>query len=416
MKNIGKIISSLFVFILLFSCCATKKGTKFDDLTLINNFHEQGDIPFLIRALNDYPLHRGYIETLLFDNDYSDTNYSLLKIYTEVAQNDAIAAMFFDSILIHKQAFIIDSLSRLDVAEVGSFYKANCLEHDYLKDILLDVYFNNVQSLDYKNRKALYKAFQGTDLSAIIEKPYNELRDSLLADIMEVFNPYFKSERDLLKQIEKAIRYESQKYVEIGVEKIIDAANKKNDRGFFQKIFKREDIDNYSFEEYVNKVINETYDYSYIEKQAKERLSEYIASSKIMRSMIFNQYFDEYEYQDIYITDEVLRTPLIWIIGRNDVTAIQDIKDTGTALTIGSLALGFVPGVGTIAVAADIADLIYGLGEEEKISNAMELLANTIYNDSSFCISNYLNQIFKLLTESQQATENNIRNIFNYEF
>lgn len=416
MKNLGKIISSLFVFAMLFTCCATKKGAKLDDLALINNYYEQGNIPFLIKALDEYPLYRGYIETLLFDNDYSNTNYGLLKIYAEVAKDDAIATIFFDSLLTHKQALTIDSLSYLNIAEVGSFYKANYLEHDYLKDILLDIYFDNVQSLDYNNRKALYNAFQGTDLSAKIEKPYYELRDSLLAEIMEVFNPYFKSERDLLKQIEQAIRYESQKYVETGVEKIIAAANKKNDRSFFQKIFNREDIDNFSFEEYVNKVINETYDYSYIEKQTKERLSEYIVSSRTMRSMIFNQYFDDYEYQDIYINNEILKTPLIWIIGRNDVTTIQDIKNIGAALTIGSLALGFVPGVGTIAVATDIADLIYGLGEEEKISNAMELLANTIYNDSSFCINNYLSKIFKLLTELQQTTENNIRNIFNYDF
>lgn len=415
MKNILEKISFI-LFALLFSCCATKKGTKSDDLTLINTSYEQGDIPFLIRALDEYPLHRGYIETLLFDNDYSDVHYGQLKTYAEIAKSDAIATMFFDSLLIHKQALTIDSLSQLNIAEVGSFYKANYLEHDYLKDILLDVYFDNIQSLDYKNRKALYKAFQDTDLSAKIEKPYYELRDSLLAEIMEVFNPYFESERELLKQIEKVIRYESQKYVETGVEKIITAVNKKNDRGFFQKIFKRKDIDNYSFEEYVNKVINETYDYSYIEKQTKERLSEYIVSSKTMRSMIFNQYFNESEYQNIYITNEVLKTPLIWTIGRNDVSAIQDIKDTGTALTIGSFALGLIPGIGTIAVAADVADLIYGIGEDGKINNAVDELANTIYNDSSFCINDYLNNIFRLLAESQQTTENNIRNIFDYDF
>lgn len=415
MKNILEKISFI-LFALLFSCCATKKGIKSDDLTLINTFYEQGDIPFLIRALDEYPLHRGHIETLLFDNDYSDVHYGQLKTYAEIAKSDAIATMFFDSLLIHKQALIIDSLSYLDVAEVGAFYKANYIEHDYLKDLLFNTYFNNVYSLDYKNRKALYKAFQGTDLSTEIEKPYRELRDSLLAEIMGVFNPYFESERELLKQIEKAVRYESQKYVETGIEKIINAVNSKNDRGFFQKIFKREDIDNYSFEEYVNKITNETYDYSYIEKQTKERLSEYIVSSRTMRSMIFNQYFNESEYQNIYITNEVLKTPLIWTIGRNDVSAIQDIKDMGTALTIGSFALGLIPGIGQIAVAADVADLIYGIGEDEKINNAVDELANTIYNDSSFCISDYLNNIFKLVAESQQTTENNIRNIFDYDF
>lgn len=410
MKCLIKIIGILSLCMLLLSCGSTKR------LTLIKSSYEQGDVLSLINALEQYPSHRGYIEWCIYGIDYSDTDYGRLKKYADATKNNVEASIFFDSLLIHKRTFIIDSLSHLSIADVGAFYHTNYKDHDYLKDVIREAYFSDVTSLDYKSRKVLYNAFRNTDLRFEIEKPYHELRDSLLTDIMGVLNPYFKSERDVLKQIEKAVRYETQHYIESGVEKIVAATNEKNERGLFKKIFQRKDIDKYSFNEYVNKVINETFDYSFIENLTRERLSEYLKSSNEMRAMLFNQYFNDYEYQNIYIPDNSTENTLIWVIGRDDVTDIQNIRDTGTALTIGSLALGFVPGIGAVALAADVADLVYGLSQDGRINQAIEKLASTIYNDSLLCIGNYLTSVFGNLTESQQTTENNIRRIYNDEF
>lgn len=383
---------------------------------MITDAAEQGNVMFLIEALEQYPLYRGYTASFLYDKDYSKVEYGRLKQYATAAQNDAEATIFFDSLLIHKQSFVIDALSQRSITEVGEFYKYNHSEHDYLRDVLYDAYFSDVKSLDYKNRKTLYEAFKDTDLSSEIEQPYHDLRDSLMVDVMGALNSYFASERELLHQIEDVVRYESQQYIEAGLEKILLAANEKNDRGLFKQIFKRKDIDNYSFKEYVNKTINEAYDYQYIEHLLNDRLLEYLMSSKEMRSMLFNQYFNDAKYQNIYIPNDALKTRLVWVIGRDDVSNIQDIKDVGTALTVGSIALGFIPGIGAVAIAADVVDLAYGLGQDGKINQATEQLANTIYKDSSICIDDYLSSVFNSLKESQQSTENNIRKIFNDEF
>ena len=220
----------------------------------------------------------------------------------------------------------------------------------------------------------------------------------------------------MLTQIEEVVRYESQKYVDAGIEKIISAANEKNDRGLLKKIFQRESMDNYSFKEYVNGVINKTYDYTHIEKLTKDRLSEYITSSNQLRAMMFNQYFPDDKNRNIYFPDSVLKNQLVWVIGRDDVSEIQSIKNKGTALTVGSIALGLVPGIGAIAIAADVADLAYGLTQDGQINQALTQMADTIYSDSSRCIDDYLTGIFKSLTESQKETENNIIKIFNDEF
>ena len=416
MKYIAQVISCVILCTILFSCSSIRKITKVDDLSLITNAYTQGDILFLINALEKYPLYRGYTESYLYSCDFSTKSYGHIKQYAEVAQNDVNATIFFDSLLLNKQTATIDSLSNLSIAEVGEFYKENSREHDYLKTILRETYFTDVQSLDYRNRKTLYNAFKDTDLSSDIEQPYHELRDSLLSEIKGVLIAYFNSEREMLTQIEEVVRYESQKYVDAGIEKIISAANEKNDRGLFKKIFRRESMDNYSFKEYVNGVINETYDYTHIEKLTKDRLSEYITSSNQLRAMMFNQYFPDDKNRNIYFPDSVLKNQLVWVIGRDDVSEIQSIKNKGTALTVGSIALGLVPGIGAIAIAADVADLAYGLTQDGQINQALRQMADTIYSDSSRCIDDYLTGIFKSLTKSQKETENNIIKIFDDEF
>ena len=80
------------------------------------------------------------------------------------------------------------------------------------------------------------------------------------------------------------------------------------------------------------------------------------------------------------------------------------------------MALGFVPGIGAIAIAADVADFAYGLSQDGQVNKAIEQMANTIYNDSSHCIDNYLTDVFTSLTKSQKETENNIIKIFDDEF
>lgn len=425
MKNLVRIVGCLLICAILFSCSATKKSAAADYyiasvngkvLTHIVNAHLEGDVEFLIHALDKYPSLKGYTESYLYNRDFSNESYGHLKQYATAAQNDIEASIFFDSLVLNKQFATIDSLSNLSISAVGEFYKEKCEEHDYLKDVLRDAYFSDVQSLDYQSRKSLYNVFKDTNLVAEIEQPYHELRDSLLTEIKSELNPYFNSEREILKQIESEIRYEAQQYVETGLEKIIHAANEKNDRGLFKQIFKRENIDNYSFRDYINKVINETYDCSYIEKLAKDRLAEYINSSKQLRSLLFNQYFSDEEYEDIYISNNAIQNQFSWMIGRGEVNEVQNIKNVGTALTVGSLALGFIPGIGVIAAAADVADLAYGLSQDNQINQAVEQMANTIYNDSVICIDNYITTIFKDLAEAQQTTENNFIKVFNDDF
>ena len=78
MKNVWYIIHSLIMCAVLFSCSTTR---KINDLELISAAYENGDILFLIDALEKFPLYRGYTESYLYDYDFSQHSYGDIKQY-----------------------------------------------------------------------------------------------------------------------------------------------------------------------------------------------------------------------------------------------------------------------------------------------------------------------------------------------
>ena len=396
---------------LLISCGVSK------DLKMIQSYQDNKDVESLIRSISDLPNYRSTVEyTLYNDVDYDTYSYGSLKKFSELANSDVEISIFFDSLLIDRQTRTIDSLSTLGIEDVADFYREKGREHDYLHDILIDSYFSDVEGMDYQSMKVLNNAFAETDLYPLVNNPYNVLRDHLLAEIFSVWDPYFKTEAQMLDDIEDVVREESRVYIESGLSSIMEAVLAKNDRTFIKKLFKRKSIDSYTFEEYVNEVINQTFDPKVIEEITTSRMTEYLESCSRMRSSFFNEYFDENNYSGLTIDSAPLASFLDWRIGRNDVGRMQNIKDTGTALTVGSIALGFIPGIGALAFAADVADFAYGMRQDSKERKAIQDISDTIYNDSYASVESYLSRVFGGIRESRKTTEEAIRTIFEQDF
>ena len=416
----------IYRLILLFFCtffCIVAEAGNLNVKKIAKKYNPNDVIYSLIRYYEDAPSKKSaQVADYIYDYDYSNVSYGKIKMYSQTARYNAYIEDFFNTILEERKAQTLEQLSKMSWVQIADFYNANSHEHDYLKGVLRNVYFSNLDSLDYQSIKALYHAFRTTDFSAEIEVSYLKLRNSLLADIMASFDPCFKSEKELLQQIEDVVRYEVQQYLDSGLHTIVHHLNIKNDRGMIKKIFKREAMDNYSFKKYANETINEVYNYSYVERLIKERIAEYLSSSKEIRSILFNQYFNDVLYDNIYMSNDILQNHLVWEIGRQDVNKIQSIKNIGTALTVGSIALGVAAGIASggtlsaVAFVADGADFAYGWGQDDKIHKAIEELANTIYQDSSICLKYYIDDIFSQLYNSQEITANNIKKIFYEEF
>ena len=377
--------------------------------------YRSNDIASMILDLEKYPLSRNLTESLLYTKDYSSTPYSELKEYAILSDFDFKASAFFDSLKFERQEKVIDSLSNLNLQQIGNFYRQNYSEHDYLRAALMPL-FANVNFLDYTSLKSLNRAFMSTNLQGCVSPRYNAVRDSLLYEINQSVDEYFAVEYSMLEDIELAVRSVCEDYIENGVVKIVSSLAEKNDRGFLKRIFKRINIDSYSFEEYADILIKDNLDPLYIKEVTRERLTEWIDNSSRYREEMLRSYFGHSSDTSPLQRQQVIDIPFVWTIGRHDINTITDIKITGTVLTVGSLALGFIPGIGALAVAADVADFAYGMSQDNKISNAMNQLSRTLYEDSTDSVGKYLDSVFNTVKSEIDNSKIATKRKFHEEF
>ena len=396
----------LLTFIVVTSC-GIHKNVRLNEVSIINSHYEQMDILSLIKDLNLYPAYRDEAEEALFNKiDYSRYGYDEL---------DFRAAAFFDSLKVNCESSALDVIANTNIEGTGTFYKNHSDLRKFLRPYICKAYFTGLDTLDYQSLKALYKSFGGTDLGDLAYPRYKILRDTLLEEITESLDKYFITEGELLEDIEYSIRVLADDYVKKGTKSITQSLVEKNSRNIFQKIFKREEQDRYSFRNYANILINTFFDSSYITNEVSSRIDGYIKTSTEYRLDICHQYINKID-DGMFISNTLNSHKLNWEVGRSHIDNVQDIKDTGTALTVGSMALGFVPGIGAVAVAADVIDLAYGLSQDSQINEAMTELTNALYGDSLVCIEEYLQDIFGDIRHQMSKSANNIKITLYEEF
>lgn len=403
MKSVRLI--SLFISFSILPSCGISKKVDIDPYRLIQEDYNNGNIVALIQDLSIYPFHRDHIESLLFNHIYDYTSYNDLKEFYNMSKSDFRVCEFFDSLLIDRQILTLDSLSYLSLDQIGDFYYRKSKEHDYLKQNLGEIYFSNIDTLEYINLRALNKAFGSTDLKDLYYDRYTSLRDSLLEESMEVLDKYLKVEGQLIDDIEATLRKECRLYIEDGVTQIIESLMTKNNRGILKKIFKRETIDNYSFEEYAEILINQNLSPNTVQKIVISKLSQLVSVSADYRQELYETYFLDIKFDDLFINSDFRDKKCIWSIGRQDVDDISSIQFTGKALTVGSIALGFIPGIGALAIAADIADFAYGMTQDKQVDNAMLQLTQTLLDDSVKSVDIYLDEVFRAIRNSKTYSD-----------
>lgn len=413
-----RITAGIFSLLLIFFVSCGGPRIVIDERTEINKNYATGNISGLILNLAEYPFYRNHTETLLFDKfDYTRKSYSEIKEYAQLARFDFDASVFFDSLMIHRQENVLQSLANSPMESVGEFYRRNHKEHEYLFEHLKKVYFSDVGSLDYVNLRNLHKAFHSTDLGMLLDERYYFLRDSILNITVPYISDYFQLENEMLNEIEGSLRHECNDYVIAGTNSIIQALMLKNDRGFIKRVFKRETIDTYSFMEYAEILINNHLSPKHIRDLVCKKLDNYVVSTKSYRENLYDNLLPHLSCNDYYINNTYENINLSWQIGRQDVQTISSIKVTGTALTLGSIAVGFIPGVGPLVTfAADVVDFAYGMTQDSQINLAMESLTQTLYEDSIISIDKYIEDVFAALREESQRKQSELMKMIYEEF
>ena len=396
--------------------CGIHRASQVDERAIVNGHYEERDVIGLIKDLSLYPAYRDEAENALFYKiDYSQYRYDTITLFDKAAQDDFRAAAFFDSLKVDIESKALGVIANTNIEGVGSFYKSHSDLRNFLSPYIRDTYFTSLDTLGYKTLKSLYTSFSGTDLSDIVYPSYRSLRKRLLEEITESLDKYFKSEEELLEDIEYSVRVATDSYVKEGTRAITQSLVEKNSRTLFQKIFKHKEQDRYSFAKYANMLINKYFEGFFVTNEVALRLEDYIKSTTEYRFDICQQYLNKVD-DKLFISNTLDSHQLVWEIGGSHIDTVQGIKTTGTVLSVGSMALGFVPGIGAVAIAADVIDLAYGLSQDSQIDSAMEELTNALYGDSLDSIEEYLQGVFGDVRRQRAESENNIRRRLYEEF
>lgn len=386
------IVLSVSLFILM-SCGASRTIMTTEEAT-IGKDYANNDVLALIEDLQRYPMSRNLTEQILFSElNYENCTYSDLKSFSKAADFDYKAFAFFDSLKFDRQEKVLSSLIDQPIQAIGDYYRRNADEHEYLQASLMPL-FSGIDTLDYELLKRLNSAFDSTDLQFLVKPHYYQVRDSLLSEIYLAVEGYFNAEQSLADQVEIAIRSQCENYIEQGVTTIISSLKEKEDRGFFKRVFQRQEMDNLSFEEYADTLIKQNLDFGRITNIVNERLFNWINSSNEYRQELIETYFDNISESCSQLRDS-LETPKVFDIRRHDIEKIESIKFTGSLLSWGSFALGFVPGIGWFApLVADVADFGFSLKQDGMINESMMNLTTTLYEDCVAAADKYVSAVF----------------------
>lgn len=392
----------------ILASCGFCRTTTIPESERIRSDYENDNVQALIEDLWRYPMSRSLTESLLFhQTDYSVHSYSGLKDYALAAEPDFEAAVFFDSLKYDRQEQVLRSLSQMPLAQVGDFYRKNCEEHDYLHWSLMPL-FDGVDSLDYRSLKELNDAFLSTDLQQYVNPRYVQMRDSLLTDICCAVDEYFSIEKRLASDVETAVRAECESYIEEGVSAVISSLAEKEGRGLFQRTFKRKDMDRYSFREYADLLIDRNLNPALVEKTVRERLSGWMQEVNRYRNELTATYLGD-AHVCLASGGGGSGTSVRLATGDREIDKIKGIKAVGSALSWGSLAIGFIPGINMIGIIADAVDLIYGLRQSGKVNEAMSRLSDALYEGSISGADEYITSVFKAVNTNISDTNNLIK-------
>lgn len=411
--------TSLAIIGFLVSSCGVSKKlpTGPSPLETIQTHYQDKNWRALLNDINEFPEYRDDIRAKLIKGlDYSNFSYSTLKLITELSSSDFEASAYFDSLLFARETVVLENLSKMDIADAAAYYRNDSRDHEFLHQAILETYLAGIDSLDYTTVKNIYTAFLDSDLAPAITPAYNSIRNSILAEVNAGLDAYFSQEEDILSDVEYGIRAKLDPYVEKGVQNVVIGMSEKLDRGLFKKVFHREEQDRYSAYGYYSKLVSENFDSDYISKTVLSKVSDYIVSSTSLRKEYIQDYMPDYESCDFYyIPSSTVDSLSFYLqISSSDASDIQTVKTTGAIISIASVALMFTP-AGWIGAAVDAADLVNGVTEDSRISRMIDSMASNIYSDTASCINQYLSNVFGIIRQRRESSQNYLRNRINNE-
>ena len=419
-KRLLPFLSLLWLCSVLFSCGTSRKVVTVEpsNMDVVRSHLQSPNPAVLLNDLKSFPEYAMTIEPCLYGISYQQFGYPDLERFAQQAKSDVRASLFFDSLLVDRQASTLAYLSQqVDLEKVADYYRKNGKEMPFLKPAMKASYFSSVESMDYTGLKSLYFAFRGTDLEPLVFPRYSSVRKDLLSKIMQELNPYFAKEQTMLKEIDAGLRKDCQKYIEDGVRTVMVNMSEKVDRGFWDKMSEWKAMDSYSIEQYADKLIAENISGEYIRGLVEERLSNYVQSTTRMRfEYLMNYRPDVSQCQDYFMAGRMgLNTDFSMVADASGAERISNAKFVSGALSVASTVLGFFSGHWFVKL-LNGASFLDDLTGQSRMEAQISQMSNELYTTVARSVDDYLNSQIKWADDAREASKQYIIKTLNEDF
>lgn len=399
----------------LYGCSATKTAAPqlSPDQIEINNSIVSGNPFKIMDSYFRYEEHRDFIaDYLLSEVGYSDYTYSELEHFAQYAKRDTTLYEGYNFIIKQRENQVRDHIATLTLPAMAEYYINNTDERVFLRPLLQKSLISTLADKEYPFIREVHKSFTGSDLSHQIDSIYQIKRAEILPKVIKMVDQHCAVERQLLSQMQSSAMSDIATYLERGLPIVLEDGLDKINRGILDEILTREATDSLSIREYFEYKVGEVLNQEHIANQIFGAANDFKQSIDSCRANIAEQLLLDYTadkklgLQQSYSAEDYQLLPLDW----QPIEKIEQIKSKIDWVSWGLTIVSLIPGVG---IAADAADLIYGLWSESDkskgINEQLETFATQIGKVLNKSITDNTTALFDTLNSDLLSTQDSFK-------
>ncbi len=343
------------------------------------------DLNGLLAAGVNHPDSKDFIaEYIIFDRGFDDLEYDELCRYEQQFAADTTYSEMFAFMREKREDQIMETISELDIPDIGQYYRSNPSERSFLDTLLRSSFRESMEDGDYPVIRALHNSFANTALSDYVDTRYYPLRDSLFAEVSVALDEYAKAETEMKESLIARMCYDINMHGNRATGAVLTECLEKKLPRNHTKVPPRVVQ---AFEKYFNR--------DTVQYVLKEGFDEYRESVVQARKEIIESLLDTDDSYINALSSVKIQNPRpdYWLPMSDFLKLAEEqrkIDWVGVGITAASVAVGFVTGgVGgfVVGLALDGVDMAYSIHGDKKKAEAVAKQIQVVAENMSSSLS-----------------------------
>ena len=365
------------------SCGTTQKVPPLDPVIanetddLIFGHIESRNVTGLLSDYKKYPDYRRMIEDfLLYEVDYGAYSYENLKSFERMMAKDSVFAPFFNSLKLDREDAVLSYVSCLDFSDIPKYYRSHPEYQHFVKPFIEKSLYSVVDTEDYAFVRYARDVFKDTPFYSHIDSVKAVRKKEILPVINKSLDQYCKTELKLLDYLHHLCINDINRYVGEAFDNIVEVSLEAiescvRDYLFFEVRKK----DTY---EAVAEAVRSIFCRDTVQGDVLFAINGFISDCNTQRidlvqSVTLRDDVDTLSYKMSFTEIPFLHE---FYVPEEDLVAMGAMQDEKrherNSMSVISGLVGLIPGVGTLGLILDGADLFGSITSTQEEAEAMQ--------------------------------------------